>query len=126
MLSRVADYSEGHLVDFMRKEKNVPESDVDEVFDLLRKPELSQYSSLRDSDEEFFKSPLSDKVHEIALSYFSKYFPLNEVDTLWDLVLLSAKKLNVPVYDTGGNVLWPQEISHEEIVKMKEGSKQTK
>jgi hypothetical protein len=46
----------------------------------------------------------------------------NIIDTL-----VNSMKINnqlFPIYDYEGNLLWPQKMSHEEIVKMKEKSDQ--
>lgn len=43
-----------------------------------------------------------------------------------DIVEIMKKKGKdlLPIYDEKGNLLWPQEIYHEDIVKMKEQSEQ--
>ena len=44
-----------------------------------------------------------------------------------DLIKESNRSENlVPIYDIDGNLLWPEKLSHEEIVKMTEGKKEEK
>lgn len=47
-------------------------------------------------------------------------------DKILNIVLSEFKKndLYLPIYDEFGNLLWPQKLSHEEIVKMKEAEKE--
>ena len=69
----------------------------------------------------FLQAPDFHAEH-FAYEFLRENAPLKEGETIWTGLTRIAEKLKAPIYDTAGNVLWPEEIGHEKIEESAESS----
>lgn len=66
------------------------------------------------------------EIEQVTRELLTRFTPFKEGQSAWDMIIALSEYHRLPIYNFKGDLLWPQEMSHDELVRFVEKKETTK
>lgn len=95
----LSKYAGSQFTDFLRSTHEVSDEWINNAVEMVDKP-FKERKKFPDAELKI--------VADLTRSYITEHSPVKQGEPLWNGIIRAAEALKVPIYDTKGNILWPE------------------